>query len=193
MGTIWSRFWHTFTLYNRFHTNKSTDDKQWLRHLDILFPPNFKPVTRHDLTVQYLARVSKLPKDKSSDHYYHKTICKGCGAKIRAFHTMWMQFMCTKCVNGKILTVLTNTLMSRTVSFRFYVVTRTQLKSLVWVHFRDANPQNGAAPRWYMEQHVWKLSTWVWKTKTVNNRNGYRVTRKIGPGVQQEYWKSSRD
>ena len=175
-----------------FHNNRKTDGLQWKRHLDIVFPPESQSPGRYNMAVQYLARVGKLRCRRGASGRYHKTTCseEGCNVKTRAFHTMLMRYICTKCVNRKMLTY---SLMSRDTAKRSYAVTRTQLGSLPCARFRDANSFYGSsAPRWFMRQHVRKLSERVWRAKVSNIRKGYRAATKMASNLQPNAWKTMR-
>ena len=172
-----------------FYRNRGSDGKQWIRHLDIMFPPALKP-TRHNMAVQYLSRVSKLPLSTRSN-YYHKTLCmtRRCTTKTRNFHTMLMCFLCTDCINSG---THTYSLMSRDVAKRFYALTRTKLEALPCARFRDAKSQHGPAPRWFMKQHVRQLSEKVWRAKSSSKRKGRLTASRIEINSEHVSWKAAR-
>ena len=99
-----------------FTKNSLTDGMQWKRHLDIVFPPEADvELSKYNLAVQYLSRVSKLHKRQQTPWIYHKPQCSDCQIPTRSWHVMWMKYVCTKCVNNN---VMTNCIISRDVAKR---------------------------------------------------------------------------
>ena len=110
---------------------------------------------------------------------YHKPLCSesGCDKPTRNFHAMLMRYICSKCLNKKMLTY---GLISRAVVMRFFAVTKKELKSIPCSRFRDSNSQYGPVPRWYLRLHVQRLSIETWKTRASSNRKSYKYARKSG-------------
>lgn len=122
-----------------FKKNKNSDGLQWHRQLERL---NADCNVQYSLAVQYLARVAPLQRHGGTlQTVYRKPTCSesGCHKYTRNFHCMMMRYICSGCVNNKMLTY---SLISRAVAMRFFAV-GTHMHCNIIIYNSHAHPHIG--------------------------------------------------